>query len=118
MDPENLTRLYFALEGLHPLHRMAKPPRPFTEEDAGKTHWRNVYLHTDLGQLDCLGELKGIGDFEAVMQRSIVQDLKDFQLRVISLDALIEAKEAMGRPRDLENAKILRAIRERQQESQ
>lgn len=81
-----------------------------TKQDARSVLWKNPLFVTDLGQLDCLGEVKGIGDFNAVMERSVELEMETFQLRVISIDALIEA---MGRPRDLENVKILRALRER-----
>jgi len=114
MKPENLEKLFHAVAPYQPKHRMAKPPTPFTIEDARSHAWRNVYLRTDLGQLDCLGEVKGIGDFDEIMKSCVELEMETFQLKVISLDALIEAKEAMGRPRDLENVRILRAIRERQ----
>lgn len=117
MKIENLTRLHQALEGQNPRHRMAKPPRPFCLDDAKSGLFKNIYLQTDLGQLDCLGEVKGIGDFAACRSASVTLPVAEIQLPIISLDALIEAKEAMGRPRDLENAKILRAIRERQSAS-
>ncbi|WP_309396685.1 hypothetical protein [Cerasicoccus maritimus] len=114
MQPANLVKLQAAFEPYNPRHRMAKPPTPFTREDAESGRFKNIYLQTDLGQLDCLGDVKGIGGYDTVLQRSVELDMQTFRLRVIALDALIEAKEAMGRPRDLENVKILRAIQERQ----
>lgn len=113
MSIPNLIKLHEALALIHPMHRMVRPHRAFTREDAESGLYKNIYLHTDIGQLDCLGEVKGIGDFDAVMERSAKADSVGFSFSILSLDALIEAKESMGRPRDLENAKILRAIRER-----
>lgn len=68
-----------------------------------------------MGQLECLEHVKGLGKFPHIKPLCISLDLDDFSCPVISIDALIQAKEAMGRPQDLENAKILRAIREHQE---
>lgn len=112
MEAENLAKLHNAVAPINPRHRMAKPPRPFTLEDANSGLFKNIYLTTSLGQLDCLGEVKGIGDFNAVKRQSVEIDMGSFKLPIISLEALIVAKEAMARPRDLENAKLLRGIRD------
>jgi hypothetical protein len=68
---------------------------------------------TDLGQLDCLGAIQGVGGFEQVNEQSIEVRLPAGVCRVLSLDALIRSKEAMGRPRDKESLLQLRAIRQR-----
>ena len=41
------------------------------------------------------------------------ETMNDSEIRVLTLDALIEAKRAMGRPRDLNAVLELEAIRER-----
>ena len=74
---------------------------------------RNLYLDTDYGQLDCLSEVAGVGDYEAAEAESIEVELDSGPCRILTLDALIRAKEAMGRPRDIEAAVQLRAIREK-----
>jgi hypothetical protein len=61
---------------------------------------KNIYLRTDWGVLDCLGEIKGIGDFAAVAQRSLLVHLPIGACRVLNLDALIDAKSALDRPQD------------------
>jgi hypothetical protein len=69
-----------------------------------------------LGILDCLSEVAGIGDFQAVFKRSIAADFSYRQFRFLELDALIDSKEAVGRERDLDAVRRLLAIRERSQQ--
>ena len=66
--------------------------------------------------LDCLSEVKGIGDYQACLVRSISIDFGKFAIRGLSLGALIDAKRAMGRPRDLHTAEELEVIRMRREE--
>lgn len=113
MDADNLTRLYEAFAELHPVHRMTPDRRPFTREQAERGDRKNLYLTTDWGQLDCLGEIRGLGDYAACRARSEEIDLEGLGIRVLTLDALIDAKRAMGRPRDLHAVLELEAIRER-----
>ena len=116
MTPENLGRLFTALESFHPVHRMNSAAGPLTRADVEKEDWKNIYLRTDLGVLDCLGEVKGLGDYQACLAKSVEIDLGEFAIRGLSLDALIEAKKAMGRPRDLHTAEELEVIRGRREE--
>lgn len=116
MEVDNLLRLFDVLEPLHPFHRMTPEKLPFTREQAGKTDWKDFYLSTDWGQLVCLGEVKGLGDYEACRAVSEPIILEDVGIGVLTLDALITAKRAMGHPRDLHAVLELEAIRERQKE--
>ena len=111
--PDNLYRIQAAIRDLHPYHRLApnKLPLELTEELC--TRLKNLYLQTDLGKLDCLGDVAGIGDYDAVIRDSVVFELSYGKFRVLSLDAAIAAKEATGRPRDLDAVRQLRAIKER-----
>lgn len=113
MKPDNLLRLFDALESLRPVHRMTPQRLPFMREQAEQGGLNNLYLSTDWGQLDCLGEIKGIGGYAECFARSEALDLDGCEIRVLTLDALIEAKRAMGRPRDLHAVLELEAIRER-----
>lgn len=101
LDSQNLMRLARALLPLSPTFRHKIPPQSFDEQMAAKGDWRNIYLDTSAGILDCLGEIKGLGDFAACKERSVEVDLGDFSIRVLTREALIEAKKAMGRPKDL-----------------
>ncbi len=113
MEPDNLLRLFNALENLHPVHRMTPQRRPFTREDAERGGLNNLYLSTDWGQLDCLGEIKGIGNYAACFAQSEALEIAGAIVRVLSLDAMITAKRAMARPRDLHAVLELEAIRDK-----
>lgn len=113
MDPDNLQKVFLAFEALHPVHRMTPQKLPFTREQAEKPGLRNLYLSTDWGQLDCLGEIRGIGGYAECLAQSESVELDGVAVRVLTLDALITAKRAMGRPRDLHAVLELEAIREK-----
>jgi hypothetical protein len=101
LDSENLSKLEKALSIFMPTFRHKKPPQTFDEDMAMKGGWKNIYLDTSAGILDCLGDIKGLGDYAECNSRSIEVDLGGFTIRVLTREALIEAKKAMGRPKDL-----------------
>jgi predicted nucleotidyltransferase len=110
-SPANLLALQRAISDLHPVHRMTPGRKPLglTVENAGE--FKNLYLDTDLGRLDCLSEVQGIGPYDAVKQGSQPVEAEGIQLRVLTIDALIAAKQAMNRPRDREAIRQLKAIK-------
>jgi hypothetical protein len=65
--------------------------------------------------VDVLGDVLGIGGYEELLRNSIEIPLFGRTCRVISLEALIKAKEAVGREKDLIVAKELRAIAAKRQ---
>lgn len=97
---DNLLRLERALASLHPTHRQTPQRLPFSVADDFPRGLKNVYLRTDLGVLDCLGEILGIGDFTAVLSRSEIVELPIGQCRILSLSGLIDAKAALDRTQD------------------
>ncbi|MCH7919377.1 MAG: hypothetical protein IIC50_15500 [Planctomycetes bacterium] len=109
---ENLMLLQQVLTDLHPTPRMTpnRLPLELTQESCGQL--QNLYLHTDLGQLDCLIHISGVGDFDAVKANSIAVKLSMGPCRILSLDALIQDKETLGRQRDKDSTLHLKAIRE------
>jgi hypothetical protein len=80
-----------------------------TKESCGQL--KNLYLDTDMGQLDCMSFIEGIGDYQKVKEVSKIIRLENTKLRVLSLDSLIRAKNAMNRPRDKQAVIELEAIR-------
>ncbi len=112
---DNLLRLQESLADLNPVHRMTpqRIPLQLTREHCGGL--RNLYLSTDWGVLDCLGEVTGVGDFDHVLAASEPLGLDAGTCHFLTLDALIRAKEAMRHPKDLEAVAQLRAIRARRQ---
>ena len=110
-SPANLISLQEAICDLHAVHRMT-PKRTklkLTEKTCGQL--KNLYLDTDIGQLDCLSFIDGVGDFHQVELASKSIEVENMQIRVLSLDALIKAKKAMNRPRDTEAILQLEAIK-------
>jgi hypothetical protein len=114
---DNLKRIEAAVKDLHPCHRLTADKLPFELTDELASRLRNLYLQTDLGLLDCLSEVAGVGDYEAVLRRSESLRVSSGEFRVLALDALIDSKEALGRERDLAAVKQLRAIKERRKGS-
>lgn len=108
---DNLRRIEAAVRGLRPRHRLTpnRLPLELTEELCGSL--KNLYLTTDLGVLDCLGEVAGLGDYDQVSRHSITHRMSFGELRILGLDALITAKEAAGREKDLYAVRLLRALK-------
>ena len=63
---DNLLRLQSALEDLHPIHRMTTKLLPLELSAKNCNGLKNLYLDTDIGQLDCLSEVLGIGSYHEV----------------------------------------------------
>jgi predicted nucleotidyltransferase len=114
---ENLRRLEAAVKDLHPCHRLTPDKLPLELSDELLARLKNLYLQTDLGKLDCLSEVTGIGDYQAVLQSAERHNTSHGEFHMLSLDALIIAKEAAGRERDLAAVRFLRAIKERKERS-
>lgn len=110
---DNLARIVSALRDLQPRHRMNPSHPPLPEDPQRLEGYRNLYLVTDLGQLDILSEISGVGAFPEVWRTSLALDIGGLTCRVMGLDALIVAKRALGRPKDIQVAIELEAIRER-----
>ena len=68
----------------------------FEVNESNAAEFKNIYLDTDYGQLDCLSEVQSLGGFDAVAAASEELDLPAGKCRILSIDALIRAKEAMG----------------------
>jgi len=116
-DPEsaNLERLaallaeldarHVGLGDLRPEEFPFDPTRP-QDLQAGA----NFRLETNLGDLDVMQWVAGVGTdsaYEALAADAIEGELDGIPLRVCGLDHLIAMKRAAGRPRDLEDLRLL-----------
>lgn len=110
LSPENIERLRVAFGDLKPVHRMTHKKLSFLEHPAAGAPLANLYLETGAGVLDVLGSVLGLGGYEALARNAIEVPLFGRKCRVVALEDLIRAKEAMGREKDLLTAKELRAI--------
>jgi hypothetical protein len=113
-NPENLYRLRDALADLHPVHRMTPKRLPLELNEENVQRLRNLYLETDLGSIDCLGEIIAVGDYDVVRSRSIVRKFAFGDVRILDIDALIATKSHMNRIQDKLVIPQLLAIKERQ----
>ena len=114
LSNDDVEKLRAALHEFHPTHRLTPQRLSFLENPDPGVPLKNLYLETDLGAIDLLSSIKGVGEFERVRAGSIEVELFGRVCRVISLDDLIRAKEAVGREKDLLAVKELKAIREKQ----
>lgn len=112
---ENLRQIKSAVKGLHPFHRLTAHKLPLELTDELCSRLKNLYLQTDIGKLDCLGQIAGVGDYAEGHRRSEVVSMSFGIFRMLDINALIAAEEGVGRPHDLIAVRQLRAIRERKE---
>jgi len=110
-DRENLKRLAIALAPIHPRLRGIEGDLPFVLDEATLRSGLNFTLDTDLGPLDLLGEVAGIGTYAAVDALSDELEIAGTKMLVLTLEGLEKAKRAAGRPKDLVDLGYLKALR-------
>jgi len=113
-DPGNLERLANALRLVNARLRNAPPDLPFILDAETLRRGLNFTFSTDIGNLDFLGEVRGVGYYEDALAGALLVELFGFPLAVIDMEKLMAAKRAAGRPKDLLVVVELEAIRERQ----
>jgi hypothetical protein len=109
--PQNIAAVAAALAGLHPYMRGALAGLPFKFDAPTIEAGLNFTLTTDLGDVDLLGEVAGVGNDEQVFARSEEQSLYGLPVRVLSLDALIASKKAAGRRKDRDHVDELEELK-------
>ncbi|HUA67755.1 MAG TPA: hypothetical protein VMA13_04335, partial [Candidatus Saccharimonadales bacterium] len=82
---ENVGKIESAVKDLHPVHRLTANKLPLEETESAFASLKNLYLQTDLGKLDCLSEVAGVGNFEQVRKQSIVAQLPYGEFRFLNL---------------------------------
>ena len=112
---DNLKALARALAPYHPRLRGIPAELPFVWDDATLRNATVFTLSTDLGDIDLLAEVAGVGDFAAVKAHSIVVDAYGRQVRTLDLRSLIRSKQAAGRVKDLQILPELEALAEAQE---
>ncbi len=108
---ENCTRLASALEPFTPRPRGWVVDLPFVHAQTLLSN-EILTLETTAGDVDSLGAIKGSGGFVEVERFSARVPYEGFTLLVLSIDGLIVAKTAAGRPKDAAGLIELRALRE------
>ena len=115
-DAENLARLARALLPYQPRLRGAPASLPFRCDAETLKRGMNFTLTTDLGDIDLLGEIAGVGDYAIAYEVSLPVEMFGRTFAVLTLDALIASKKAAGRPKDLLVLPELEALREATEE--
>jgi predicted nucleotidyltransferase len=109
---QNLERIVAAFRPFNPQLRDFPSELPFIWDVSTLRNGTNFTLVTDIGDIDLLGEVKGVGTYADLLPNSVEIRIWDSTIRIISLDELIIAKRAAGRPKDLLVLPELEALRE------
>lgn len=107
---ENIGRLVRFLRTIHPVLRGAPTDLPFILDEKTFTIGMNFTFQTDLGDVDLLGEIAGIGMYPEVRKLAEPLDLYGTRLDVLSVEGLIRSKRSAGRPKDMIHLEELLAI--------
>jgi predicted nucleotidyltransferase len=98
---ENLKKIVNALAPFKPRFRNFPKDLPFTWDERTLQGGTNFTLETEIGDIDLLGEVAGVGAFQSVKANSELVNFYGFEVSILTIDALIEAKKAAGRTKDL-----------------
>jgi predicted nucleotidyltransferase len=117
-NADNIESLISAIKQLSPRLRGQNLPKdlPFNFDSATIKNGLNFTLSTDAGDLDLLGFVEGLGDFQDAFHASEEITLYGIACRVLNIDALIAVKRKINRPKDravileLEAIKALRKV--------
>ena len=110
LTDENIEKLRVALRDLNPLHRMTPQALSFLQVPKPGDSVSNLYLRTDWGIVDILTDVLGLGDYQRIRGKAEDFEIRGKRCQLISIEDLIQAKEAIGREKDKLAAKELRAI--------
>jgi hypothetical protein len=90
------------LAAFHPRLRDLPEGLPFVWDQTTLRNAAFLTLSTDLGAIDLLAEVTGLGGFAEVKANSILVQAFDREVWTLDLPALIRAKRAAGRAKDLQ----------------
>lgn len=108
----NLKKIAFALAPFNPRFRDFPQNLPFIWDDRTLLNGTNFTLETEIGDIDLLGEVSGIGNYNDVEKLSKIEILYGYSVSVLTVEGLILAKRAAGRTKDLLVLPELEALRE------
>lgn len=111
LDVPHIEKLRECLAPFHPTHRMTPKKLSFLEFPEDISNIKNLYLQTDKGIIDVLGQISGVGDYSRVARLAVQVGVFGAKCQVISIDDLILAKQFMARPKDLATIKELKVVR-------
>ena len=111
-EPANLARLVRALCSVNAKLRGAPADLPFILDEETLRRGLNFTFLTDIGSLDLLGEMSGVGSYQDAIENAEIREFFGNDFPILSLPKLIAAKRAAGRAKDLNTLPELEAIYE------
>lgn len=109
-DKENLENIVKALSPFHPYLRGAPKGLPFIFDLKTLRTGLNFTFSTDIGDIDLIGEIQGVGYYEDALKYSETMEIYGMQCHVLTIEGLIKSKKAAGRPKDEPVIKELKAL--------
>ena len=109
---ENLSKIVSALSRFNPRPRDFPKDLPYFFDERSLQNATNFTFETTIGDIDLLGEVAGVGTYSDVEKSSIIFEIYERDVRVLSINGLIAAKRAAGRTKDLLVLPELEALRE------
>ena len=91
---------------------LAHADLPYFFDERSLQNATNFTFETTIGDIDLIGEVAGVGTYLEVEKSSDIFELYERNVRVLLIDALINAKRAAGRTKDLLVLPELEALRE------
>jgi predicted nucleotidyltransferase len=108
--PDNVRPLAELLAEWHAYLRGVEPGLPFVMDQRTFRTTPVMTLITDLGAIDVMDEVTGIGRWPEVLAASEELEWSGVRMRVLSLSGLIKAKRGSARPKDLAQLPELEAL--------
>jgi hypothetical protein len=113
---DNLKKIASVLAPINPRPRDFPENLPYIFDWTTLQHGTNFSFETSMGDVDLLGEVKGVGSYDDLVGQSLRVDFDGYSAYLLSIPALIKAKRAAGRPKDEAGLKILEALQEANEE--
>ena len=111
-DDANLVRIVEALRSVAAALRGAPRELPFVLDERTLKRGLNFTFETNIGDFDLFGEVQGVGGYAECLRNSDEASILGARYHILSLEKIITAKEAAGRPKDLLALPELKAILE------
>jgi hypothetical protein len=108
--PGNTGKLAALLATWHAYLRGVEPGLPFIMDAKAFSITPVMTLTTDLGPLDVMDRVAGVGDFADVLANSVEVETPAVRFRVLALASIVQAKRAVRRPKDLDQLPELEAL--------
>ena len=111
-NENNLKKIVSALTPFKPRPRNLPEDLPYIFDETTLQNATNFTFQTEIGDIDLLGEVAGIGNYTEVESMADSINLFRCNLKVLSVEGLILAKRAAGRTKDLLVLPELEALQE------